>query len=338
MANYEDIKPIGIRTSSDNTGKTTGQVWYNSTEEKIKYKTGTSKRVFVSGGDLNTARWSGAAAGTNTAGLLAGGLVQSFPAVKVGNAEVYDGTSWTEVSDLNTTANFNTGIGTSTAALSVGGAPGVALNESWNGSSWTEVADLNAVRQGHSSSNSGTTTAGIIFGGQSPPASPDYVGLTESWNGSSWTEVGDLNTVRSFLGGCGTQTASLAFGGLFNPPIAHYTNTESWNGSSWTEVNDLPTNRAYLGGAGSSTDAIAMGGLIFPGAPTNAGSITDGVEHFDGTSWSESNPMNRARYRGNSAGAASSSSFIAGGFGLGFAATEECVVSDTISAESKLST
>jgi hypothetical protein len=41
---------------------------------------------------------------------------------------------------------------------------------------------------------------------------------TESWNGTSWTELNDLNTARRLLGGSGTNTAALAFGG-FLPPV-----------------------------------------------------------------------------------------------------------------------
>ena len=33
------------------------------------------------------------------------------------------------------------------------------------------------------------------------------------WNGSAWTETGDLNTARNDLGGSGTSTAALGFGG-----------------------------------------------------------------------------------------------------------------------------
>ncbi len=35
----------------------------------------------------------------------------------------------------------------------------------------------------------------------------------EYWNGSSWTEVNDLSTSRVGLGGNGTTTSALAFGG-----------------------------------------------------------------------------------------------------------------------------
>jgi hypothetical protein len=68
-----------------------------------------------------------------------------------------------------------------------------------------------------------------------------------------------LNTARNGLGGAGTQTAALVFGGNISP----YTGaTELWNGTSWTSSsNGLATARAYLAGCGSQTSALAFGGL-----------------------------------------------------------------------------
>jgi hypothetical protein len=42
---------------------------------------------------------------------------------------------------------------------------------------------------------------------------PAATGATEEYDGISWTTSGSLNTARNFLGGAGTQTAGLAFGG-----------------------------------------------------------------------------------------------------------------------------
>jgi hypothetical protein len=74
----------------------------------------------------------------------------------------------------------------------------------------------------------------------------------------TWASGGNLNTARSSVGGAGTQTAALAFGGT-NPPTT-LGETELYNGSSWTEVADLNTDRAYHGGSGTSTAALATGG------------------------------------------------------------------------------
>jgi hypothetical protein len=48
---------------------------------------------------------------------------------------------------------------------------------------------------------------------------------------TSWTtSPGSLNTARSLLGGCGTQTAALAFGGA-NPALTGA--TEEYDGATW---------------------------------------------------------------------------------------------------------
>ena len=54
---------------------------------------------------------------------------------------------------------------------------------------------------------------------------------TEQYNGTSWTTAGNLITARSILGGCGTQTAGLAFGGYTGVDVA---NTEEFTGGNVT--------------------------------------------------------------------------------------------------------
>jgi len=99
-------------------------------------------------------------------------------------------------------------------------------------------------------------TAAIAFGGRDPA-----LAQTEIYNGTSWTEVADLNTARTNLGGAGTTTSALAFGGFTPGSLAV---TEFWNGTSWTEVADLATARRQLAGAGTTSLALAFGGNITP--------------------------------------------------------------------------
>ena len=63
--------------------------------------------------------------------------------------ESWNGTSWTEVGDLNTARNSGAGFGANNTA-SIYGGEGTTVNgitESWNGTAWTEVADLNTSRR-----------------------------------------------------------------------------------------------------------------------------------------------------------------------------------------------
>ena len=167
--------------------------------------------------------------------------------------------SWATGGSLNQARKFNSGTGTQTAAISVGGdqqfVGAVALTELYNGSNWTEVNDLNTARYGLAVS--GTQTATIVAGGGTSPASD----LSELWNGTNWTEVNDLNQARRELGGstAGTSTAGLAFGGSKAPGVAN--ETELWNGTNWTEVNNMGTGRYRLGGTGTQAAALAFGGV-----------------------------------------------------------------------------
>ena len=102
----------------------------------------------------------------------------------------------------------------------------------------------------------------------------------------SWTELNNLNHGRQYLGGQGTYTAAIAFGGE-EPGLTG--KTELYNGSNWTETGDLNTARYTLGsGTLSYTEGFCVGGWLLPG-------VSPAVEAFDGTSWTETTEMNTAR-------------------------------------------
>ncbi len=105
--------------------------------------------------------------------------------------ERYDGTSWTEVNDLNSGRRLLITTGTATAALSFGGnTPDTAKTEIWNGSTWTETGDLNRYTKECGGVAADNTAAIAIAGSKS--GSPENDSRCETWNGSAWTEVNDL--------------------------------------------------------------------------------------------------------------------------------------------------
>ena len=145
MADYKAIKGLTIQTvSSDPSNITAGDVWYNSTLGKIRGAQAAAG-AWASGGNLSRgAAGNSAGCGTQTAAINAGGY-RGSPSGNVALAETYDGSSWTEVGDLNTDKRFAANAGTSTSALGAGGiGPSANMDtvESWNGTSWTEVACL----------------------------------------------------------------------------------------------------------------------------------------------------------------------------------------------------
>jgi len=275
---------------------TEGQLFFNSTANAFKETiVDLGAGAWASGANINTAREGTAGAGDSAeAALLVGGYTTSSPTVRVANTESWDGSSWTEVNDLNSARYLLASSGTNTAALAYGGntpPPAVtAVTESWNGSSWTEVNDLNTARQ--SLAGVGPYTSALAFGG----TTPTKVGNTETWDGSSWTETSDLNTARGLQASVGvTQTAALSVSGNF--PQANQ--VEEWDGSSWTEIAEVNTARYNPSGNGSSTIGLIFGGRILGGSPPAAYSAL--TESWNGTAWTERADLATARGDGASA-------------------------------------
>ena len=294
---------------------TEGQLFFNSTANAFKETiTNFPGATWASGGDLNTATYSNAGAGTQTAGAEFGG--SEGPGQSNTTHEQYNGSSWTETTDMSSGRREHIGVGvTQSAYIAVGGenpSGNTDVVESWNGSSWTEVAELNTDRR---RLNGGAAyTAGIVYGGYSTTISAN----TETWNGSAWTEVADLNAGRDGIGGAvQVYTAALAFGGQAPSTTAA---TESWDGTSWTEVADLNTARYGLQGTGTNTSALAFGS-----ATNSPDSIT---ELWNGSSWTEIADLSTGRGSGMAGVGISTAAFAAGGYTgtARSAATEEFTV------------
>ena len=85
----------------------------------------------------------------------------------IAKTEKYNGTSWTEISDLNTASYEKVWAGQQTAALereeNHPGSFKPEYVESWDGSSWTEVNEINTARE--KARAAGTYTAGLFYGG-----------------------------------------------------------------------------------------------------------------------------------------------------------------------------
>jgi len=275
MTTYKEIRGTHIKTvTTDPPAPVNGQMWYNSTTQVMKGLTANPVGSWATSTSVNTATGQMGGNGTSTSALIYGGNVPADQA----KTESWNGSSWTEVNDLNLARRRLSGAGAdNTSALAIGGyadsaGDRVANIESWNGSSWTEITDLNVAKS--NTASSGIQTAALSFGGSTGSG---RVATNEYWNGSSWTELNDLNQAREDLGGSGTYTSSLASGG--QPPA--YSITESWNGSSWTEVNDLNTARYAVGAGGVSNSS----GIIYGGYTGTAYQAK--TETWDGSAWTE---------------------------------------------------
>ena len=259
MAKYSDIKGFTVQTLSTDTVASQG-----------------AGGSWASGGDMNTARIASTGTSASSTNSIIGGGYYLPPTVNRSVTESYDGSTWSELSDHPVSIVYGNGLGVKTAALIAGidvsAAPTNSQTYIFDGSSWSAPgASINTFK--FFSATGGTTTAGIIAGGNTPPATA----TTETWNGSSWTETTDLNTAKTNLGGgTGTSTALMAVGGI-------PTTIEVYDGSSWTEIAELNTARYYTSKGGITTSAIVSGGVSTP-APSNYPAQT---ELYNGTSWTE---------------------------------------------------
>ena len=122
------------------------------------------------------AKFKGRTSAIGTGGSFFGGTP---PNAARDNVETWDGTSWTETTEMSTVRKGQHGCAGSNAvdALVYGGdiQPGVTANtEKWNGSSWTELANLSTARTGIG--GAGSSSSAFAARG-TPPAT----NITEEW-------------------------------------------------------------------------------------------------------------------------------------------------------------
>ena len=300
-----------------------GQVYYNSGSNafkvtKIVYGTG----AWASGGAMNTPRAQVAGAGSQGAGIVAGG---SGPPPGSQNAELYNGSTWTETTNLSGIARrlqAGTGGGSQSSAISIGGysappSPNGTLNlvEKWDGSSWSEVSEINTAR--YQAMGGGASNQSAITAGGETAASGETVN-TEVWDNSSWTETGDLSSARTQCAGGGPVTSAMCVSQSSSPKGI----TSTFNGSTWSDVTELNTDRqAVMTMIDNDTTGTVAGGT----GPASPNSVL--TETWNGTAWTEVADLASGRYNGTGVGI-STEGFVAGGgtSATGTTTTEEWTV------------
>ena len=135
---------------------------------------------WTAAGSMNAAKNVGMrGVGTLTAAMAAGGRLHP-PGAGTNQVELFDGSSWTETTEINTARYYAGGAGIQTSALMISGeVNGTTFSvncEAWDGSSWTEVANVAAARQVAGSSGNEGNPAGLFFGG-----APPVTAATEEW-------------------------------------------------------------------------------------------------------------------------------------------------------------
>ena len=276
MADYKAIRGFTIHTvDGDPSNLVAGQVWYNSSSKKVKGSK-LAAAAWASGGNMSAGDLKHRMCfGTYQASQATGGNDVSGSAH--GKSEQYDGTSWSEVADLNTNRSYGGNAGVTTAGICFGGLdhPGaaVSVSEEWDGSSWAEGDNLNATK--YYAGSGGTQTAAMMVGGL-----PGRTSEFETYNGTSWTEEDHgLTNARTQCGGWGITTSALMAGGSPNVVDA-----ETYDGSSWTEISNLNTGRS-IDASSKNTGGVGTDGIAIAGdGSTPHMNIT---EQYNGSTWSE---------------------------------------------------
>jgi hypothetical protein len=183
------------------------------------------------GGNLNTARNGLGGAGIQTAGLAFGGSIPPLFSATTNVTEEYDGSAWTSGGNLGTSRRnlSSMGTGIQTAALAIGGfippATRLSSTEEYDGSAWTAGGSLNTARLGMACA--GTQTASFAALGDAPP----FTLNTELYDGTTWTSsTPATGPARATVGGAGSVTAGLAFGG--ENSVGYQTATEEFTGAA----------------------------------------------------------------------------------------------------------
>ena len=245
-----------------------------------------------SGGNLNTARTQLGTSGNSGDGLLFAGSSNEK------NTEQYNGTSWTETSDLASThrgcGNGAGSISNSKGALAAGAYPAVTTTEEWNitvntvtGAAWASGGNMNQDRYYMQGAGAAPQTAALGAGGYGPSSTSHA--LTEEYNGTAWSEVNNLPRGMGRLFGLGTQTAAIFCGG-FAQPNTMYNETWEYDGTNWSEGGDMNTARGMGINCGTQTAGLIGGGGNFGGSST----VEAEVEEYNGTAWTEVNNIPNA--------------------------------------------
>jgi len=100
----------------------------------------------------------------------------------------------------------------------------------------------------------------------------------QSYQSSSVASAGNVNTARTQLGGTGTLTAGLIYGGEA-PALTGA--TEEFDGSTWTTGGTCPAQKSDMHSSGTQTAALWGGG-----SPLSSGSF-----EYDGSTWTSGGSM-----------------------------------------------
>ena len=184
-------------------------------------------------------------------------LVVIKPPVAAAETEEWNGSAWSEANDL-ITARSGTGVGTTEAALLVGGSP-VGNTEEWNGTNWSEVtANAYVAPSFHSIGGGGGTVNDAHVYGSSITGAPYRQLNSLLYDGTAWSQDAALNTVRRYASGRGSTSGNvIALGGSNNLKA-----TETYTAAAATTGSFGRVEVTSISGDGSNLTNSALAGTI----------------------------------------------------------------------------
>ena len=248
--------------------------------------------------------------GTTSAGVMCNGSDTTYSAT----TKEYNG-SWTAGGDLSTARRWIATAGTQTAGLAFGGqvppsGHSTNVTEAYDGSSWTSGGSLNVTRAvnavGGGINQDASQTNALASGGYQSSGSPKtYFNETEAYDGTSWTAQPTMTTARGYGTGGGTGTAGIVVGaytGSLTTAVEEFDNSVNTITAAAFSTGGAMGNGRYGGnffGSGKSSQ-VACGGQK-AAVPPSANNIADS-ETYNGTTWSEGNNLNLARFNASGTG------------------------------------
>ena len=244
-----------------------------------------------------------ATCGTQTAAITACGTLNGV--TYQSGSTLWNGTAWTSNPSLPTISEAFNQFGTQTASIGFGGGTpsGYPANAfTGDGEGWTAGPNLSNDKR-YGSGCTGTSTAGIAFGGQAPTNA-----VVEELDGTTWTSGTAMPTTgHNMPTGVGAQSSAFALPGV----MPSTTSTFKYDGTTWTADASTATPRSgRLSSGGTQT------GAVLAGAPSN-GTATEeysfGINTVTAAAWSSGGTLNTGRLLYGGAGY-KESGLVAGGF------------------------
>ena len=244
------------------TSATSGIVFGGSSPYTGKTESYNGSSWSEVGGDMNTARGYLSGFGTSTAAVAAGGY--TAPNNPQSLVEEWNGSAWSEETNLPASRKSAGNCGTLTAGLIFGGSSAqpytgnlVTTTFEYDGSSWTASGALPEAK-GQAASG-GTQTAAFYAGGNTAPGRS---AKTAFYNGSSWSEGADVVTISPSSGGLGATGTTSAGLGTSGDNL-----TNIYDGTAWATSPNYSTARNRGMGGATASDALLVGGYSAPLSP-----------------------------------------------------------------------